>query len=74
MEVDFETGAAVKRRPLDDFYKGHGGAVMRDMVASNKGDRQAAEREFFSTVNKMREGTKKQKGAQPKRAPGVKPK
>ena len=33
-------------------YKGHGEEVMESMVKANKGDKKAAEREYYATMNK----------------------
>lgn len=56
--------------PVKTYYKGHGRKVMRDMkkrYGAKKG-----KNVFYATVNNMRKGTKAQRAAQPKRAPGAK--
>ena len=56
--------------PLKRYYKGHGAKVMRGM--KKKYGSKQGERVFYATVNSMRKGTKKQRAAQPKSAPGSK--
>ena len=57
--------------PVSRYYKGHGRKVMRSMK-SRYGSKQGRS-VFYATVNKWRtHGTKAQKAAQPKRAPGAK--
>lgn len=56
--------------PIKQYYGGKGRSVMRSMkkkYGSKKG-----QRIFYATVNKMRKGTKAQRKAQPKKAPGAK--
>jgi hypothetical protein len=56
--------------PVKNYYKGHGSAVLRSM-RKRYGKKQGT-RVFYATVNKWRtKGTKAQKAAQPKRAPGA---
>ena len=38
--------------PIGKYFKNHGNEVMASMVKSNKGDIDAAKREFYATSNK----------------------
>jgi len=58
--------------PQSRYFKGRGRKVMSSM-RRRYGSSRKAKRVFYATVNKWRtQGTKKQKAAQPKRAPGAK--
>lgn len=54
--------------PVNRYYGGHGRSVMRAM--RKRYGKKQGKKMFYATVNKMRKGTKKQRAAQPKRAPG----
>lgn len=56
--------------PIKNYYGGKGRTVMRGM--RKKYGKKKGSRVFYATVNKMRKGTKAQRKAQPKRAPGSK--
>jgi hypothetical protein len=55
--------------PVKAYYGGHGRKVMRQMKRKYGAKRGQAI--FYATVNTMRKGSKAQKAAQPKRAPGA---
>lgn len=56
--------------PIKNYYGGKGRSVMGKMT--KRYGKKGGKRVFYATVNKMRKGTKAQRKAQPKRAPGSK--
>lgn len=56
--------------PIKRYYGGKGRKVMRSM--QKRYGKKRGKRVFYATINKWRtSGTKKQKAAQPKKAPGA---
>lgn len=57
--------------PASRYYRGHGNKVMASM--RKRYGKKQGKAVFYATVNKWRtHGTKAQRAAQPKRAPGAK--
>lgn len=58
--------------PVKNYYGGKGRSVMSKM--KKRYGKKRGQRVFYATANTMRKGTKAQRKAQPKRAPGSKKK